>query len=245
MTPDIAGHAGLCLLSLSLSLSLSLWCRLRTTECVRARPSLFVVESLSFSVSVRSDSNLSEACPSCADGCSGIWDHWKSSAARVLGGNWFSTYSVAFCDIYAKQSTSTGEIVFIDMHGAGTAQEGNCDDPSAPGCSWRALEHLKTVNASCANDNLIATVENRGAECFSNGACQKLSDGSYNRSTNCWVKCFFSAVLGPTPHLNASMVPWKPLPAMTSEELTRPWLAAFLSEDEETQGCRALPPPAV
>lgn len=162
----------------------------------------------------RSKSNLSEACPACADGCSGVWDHWKSSAARVLGGNWFST-----------------------------AQEGNCNDPTAPGCGWRALEHVKTVNATCANDNLITAVEYRGAECFKNGACQKLGDSNYNRSTNCWVKCFFSTVLGPTPHLNASSLPWTPLPAMTSEELTGPWLAAFQSEDDQAQGCPALPPP--
>jgi hypothetical protein len=70
-----------------------------------------------------------------------------------------------------------------------------------------------------------------------------LGDGSYDRSTNCWVKCFFSAVLGPTPHLNASDVPWTPLPAMTSAELTTPWLAAFLSEEEGAQGCPALAPP--
>lgn len=162
----------------------------------------------------RSDSNLSEACPSCADGCSGIWDHWKSSTARVLGGRWFST-----------------------------AQEGDCDDPVAPGCGWRVLEHVKTVNATCANKNLIATVEHRGEECFVNGACPKLNDMSYNRSTNCWVKCFFSAILGPTPHLNASTVPWNPLPAMTAEELTAPWLAAFSSDDEQARGCPALPPP--
>ena len=133
----------------------------------------------------RAGSNLSEACPSCADGCSGVWDHWKSSTARVLGGFWYST-----------------------------AAEGNCDSPSAVGCGWRVLEHIKTVNASCANDNLIALVEKRGAECFANGGCPKLAGSAteYNRSTNCWVECFFSSVLGPTPHLPASTVPWTPLP---------------------------------
>ena len=121
----------------------------------------------------RSDgSKLTEACPSCADGCSGVWDHWKSSTARVLGGNWYST-----------------------------ADEGDCDDPAAPGCGWRVLQHIKTVNATCANNNLIAAVETRGKKCFINGGCPKLSDGSgaYDRSTNCWVECFFSAVLGPAP----------------------------------------------
>ena len=140
----------------------------------------------------RGSSKLTDACPSCADGCSGVWDHWKSSTSRVLGGNWYST-----------------------------AAEADCDDPAAPGCGWRVREHLKTVNATCANDNLISAVEKRGAACFKNGACPMLGDGSaYNRSTNCWVQCFFSAVIGPTPALPAGAVPWTPLPAMASADLT-------------------------
>lgn len=142
-------------------------------------------------------------CIKCADGCGGIWSHWKSQVS-LLGGLWYST-----------------------------PKEGNCEDPNQH-CAWKVLQNVKTVNASCANNNLHVAVEKKGHGCFSQCAQPR------NVTSDCWILCFIETTLGRDP-LNLSRVVGTP---MTAEELSTPWLQAFESEDPAKGGCAALPPAA-
>ena len=90
-------------------------------------------------------------CKLCADDCGGVWAHWKSEVAK-MGGVWYST-----------------------------TRETNCADPSAAGCTWRVVQEVKTVNATCANANVHKLVETRGQKCYSQ--CPQPT----NTTSDCWI----------------------------------------------------------
>lgn len=53
------------------------------------------------------------------------FDLWKFQASKYFGGNWYSTLTA-----------------------------GDCDNEETQDCQWRLVDTVKTVNASCVNDNL-------------------------------------------------------------------------------------------
>lgn len=112
-----------------------------------------------------------------------------------------------------------------------TAKEGDCSNPSSS-CAWKVLLKEKTVNATCANNNVHAAVEDQGKACFSQ--CSQPT----NTTSDCWILCFVETVLGRDP-LNMSRIVGTP---MTASQLTGPWLKAFESEDPAQGGCANLPP---
>jgi len=149
-----------------------------------------------------STDNTTGLCNGCADDCGGIWDHWKSEISQ-LGGIWYST-----------------------------TREGNCADPAAPSCAWRVAKELKTVNATCANENVHKLVQKKGEACFNK--CPQPT----NSSTDCWILCFFETVLARNPLQLEHKTGGVP---MTSSEIERAWLQAFESNDPSKGGCVPVP----
>jgi len=139
----------------------------------------------------------------CADGCHYPNDQWKSDLSKMLGGLWYSTPS-----------------------------EAECGNPAANGeCRWTQLEVLKTINASCANDKVLAAVQAKGEDCFSKCSAADRK----NVTSDCSTICFFQTVVGKSksfPNITNAQ--------MSSEELVQPWLGAFESDDVARGGCPSL-----
>jgi hypothetical protein len=112
-----------------------------------------------------------------------------------------------------------------------TPGAGNCDSKDVPAenCSWRIVETVKVVNASCVHGNLKATVTAKNPDCFS--ACPAVEDIPMEES-DCYLQCFMNVVL-PNKTVGSK--------GMTSDEVMQPWLAGFESEDPSQMGCPALP----
>ena len=81
----------------------------------------------------------SGACARCADGCRGVWSHWKSQTAQLLDGLWFSTPAAGNCDAVQPIAGAT--------------------------CAWRQLQTKKTISADCANGRVHEYIESV-ANCF-------------------------------------------------------------------------------
>ena len=96
---------------------------------------------------------------------------------------------------------------------------GNCDTHPT-NCSWSIAETKKIVNESCINDGMFGLVEKHGADCLD--GCAK----PYNTSSECYLTCFFDAMLQ--------------IPAANLKSI---WDAAFASEDPAKGGCPARPFP--
>ena len=88
------------------------------------------------------------------------------------------------------------------------------------GCSWRTKRVVKVANASCVQSRLYRNVESRNASCFARCPGARPAPALPNRSTACVVGCFQQTVLG-----------------LSAEELVRPWLLAFASDDADKGGC--------
>jgi len=105
-----------------------------------------------------------------------------------------------------------------------TFREGLCEDePNQTTCSWQVLSH-KTVPERCLRKRVVGTVEASGSACFEE--C-----GTRNQTSPCWVRCFFSTVLGPESH-NSTNVTGLPL-----DQLADAWTGAFKADHEG--GCFA------
>ena len=151
----------------------------------------------------------------CADGCGGINDQWKSDLSKTLGGLWFSTTAQGNCD------------------GGATMQR----------CAWRVAAVQKTVNASCVNGHALKAVEqyNGGGGVGSNAAIANSCfarcspQDMHNRTSDCYTVCFFETVLGKSvsfPNLTHA--------AMPSALLVQAWLGGFLSDNPAQGGCPSL-----
>jgi hypothetical protein len=64
-----------------------------------------------------------------------------------------------------------------------TQQGGQCGVDK--GCSWRVVEVVKTVNASCVDSNIFSAVRARNERCF-----QGCGADAYDISSDCWITCF-------------------------------------------------------
>jgi len=102
---------------------------------------------------------------------------------------------------------------------------GLCHSYSQPGsCSWRVLS-TSTVQEQCLKDTLMTTVEAAGPECFQ--AC-----GPRNATSDCWIGCFFDALLGPEARHSNNFS------GMPLDDVVSGWTSAFL--DEAKGGCPKL-----
>jgi hypothetical protein len=97
---------------------------------------------------------------------------------------------------------------------------------------WRKARVVKAVNARCHSRRVDAAVTAAGSGCFS--SCPRPA----NRSSKCWIGCWFETALGP-----GSGSRLKPKGAqggaMPLALLRRAWLAGF--EDPADGGCAACP----
>jgi hypothetical protein len=127
-------------------------------------------------------------------GSAAPWDAWKFELSKFIApATWYSTQAA-----------------------------GDCDDPAvvaAGHCTWRIVRTLKTVNATCANDNVHAAVRARNATCF--GACP---DGGADETTDCFINCFFGTLL---PGGGAGMA---------LQDIQAPFAAAFEEADPAAKG---------
>jgi aromatic ring-cleaving dioxygenase len=150
--------------------------------------------------------NILDKYPDCADGCHAPNDLWKSDLSKVLGGFWFST-----------------------------TDEADCDNATSAACAWRALETVKTINATCANSKIHAAIEAHDAahgRCFDTcSAADRL-----NITSTCWTICAAKALLGASRSF-----PNSTQPGMTRAALVDPWTRAFSSDDPNDGGCPPLP----
>ena len=89
-------------------------------------------------------------------------------------------------------------------------------------CWWRLAETHRTVNASCVDDSVVKAVKERRPQCWS--ACPEPS----NRTSACYLECLFETLVG-----NST----KGIRAMTREEITKPFVDAF--KTEQSGGCGA------
>lgn len=139
---------------------------------------------------------------SCADGCSAPNDQWKSDLSKQLGGLWFST-----------------------------TEQGDCSNPQRERCAWSVKQVVKTVNASCVNDNFLKFLAKKAGSCLANCSSADRAD----TTSSCFVTCVFKRMLGRSisfPNVSHT--------GMSSAELVAPWLAGFDSEDPAKGGCPAL-----
>ncbi len=96
---------------------------------------------------------------------------------------------------------------------------------------WRQVQKIKTVNASCANNNFVKAVQEAGTKCFEK--CSPTDRA--NVTSDCSTLCVFETILG-----RSRSFPNSTYPGMTADELVAPWQAAFESEDPTKNGCPAL-----
>jgi len=123
------------------------------------------------------------------------YDVWKYNASKLIGGLWWSTPKGGDCS----------------ASGADESQ-----------CTWKHLETVKVINASCANDNVAAAVRARVlAGCYE--ACPS---GEDDAAWQCENDCFFSAVFGTDSQ-----------PGMSRDELLAPFTKSFDSDDPLDGGC--------
>ena len=99
------------------------------------------------------------------------------------------------------------------------------------GSDWRNATVLKAVSERCHRRRVEAAITAAGAPCFA--SCPQPA----NRSSACWIRCFFDTVLGPD---SGTRLTRRPAAAMPLDALRAAWLRGF--EDPERGGCPPCPP---
>jgi hypothetical protein len=114
---------------------------------------LFMTSTLSSAVGV---ANCTERYAGRKPGkSSSKYDWWKYNASQLVGGLWYSTQA-----------------------------GGKCAGPGGGGgsvCTWRVVEKIKTINATCANEALFTAVRGRDPACFAD---------DFNITSDCFLECF-------------------------------------------------------
>merc|ERR1712232_342253 len=101
------------------------------------------------------------------------WECWRNSVALKTGGLWYSTVASGYC--------------------------GDGSKPAPKGCTWSVKKLSKIVNKTCSDNAVYTyfeTYDQNSAKCFA--SCADSGTGpARNTSSVCWVKCFYSTLLGP------------------------------------------------
>jgi len=146
--------------------------------------------------------------------CSKDYDCWTSHAAAKLTdahpGIWYSPLEAGDCSLHP--------------------------DPS-PNCTWAVHSVEKIVNATCQSDSFFAAVQRAAPAPFAN--CSSAATGKANASDACWIRAFYTAVLGPDA---SKPNDWK-VTGIPIDDLIQFWSAPFESDDPAKGGCPGLPIP--
>mmetsp|Transcript_63364 Transcript_63364/g.147609 ORF Transcript_63364/g.147609 Transcript_63364/m.147609 type:complete len:321 (+) Transcript_63364:58-1020(+) len=131
------------------------------------------------------------------------------------------------------QSKLTDKLSYRDPgYWYSTLDYGYC--PHHPGrsqnCTWQVTSVDKIVNKTCHSSSFIGAVETYNRTCFE--GCGPVR----NVSSPCWVRCFYTAVLGPDAGKPGGKVAGIPL-----DSLVQAWTAPFQSDDPARGGCPELP----
>tara|TARA_B110001452_G_scaffold211127_1_gene181595 strand:- start:513 stop:1553 length:1041 start_codon:yes stop_codon:yes gene_type:complete len=106
----------------------------------------------------------------------------------------------------------------------------------ASNCTWSVKAIEKIVNKTCHADSFFGAIQAAAPSCFSECASPKV-----NSSDPCWVRCFYSAVLGP----NAGKPFGKVGGGLPLEQVLGYWRRPFESDDPAQGGCPGLPVPSL
>jgi len=116
---------------------------------------------------------------------------------------------------------------------------GDCSlhDRSGPNCTWAVKSVDKIVNSTCHSNSFFGAVQRAAPELFAN--CTGGSTSTPNASDPCWIRGFYTAVLGPDA---AKPWFWK-VTGLPLDDLIEWWKAPFESDDPAKGGCPGLPVP--
>eukprot|EP00038_Savillea_parva_P002763 m.117545 g.117545 ORF g.117545 m.117545 type:complete len:165 (+) comp10944_c0_seq4:168-662(+) len=108
-----------------------------------------------------------------------------------------------------------------------TTSAGECPTKELTKDCWWYIDHeIRTVNASCVDGKVIATVQAKRPECWA--ACPE--DERTNITSACYLDCVFETILG-----NSTTG----VPAMAPSELTTAFENAF-TQPVSNGGCEAV-----
>ena len=103
------------------------------------------------------------------------------------------------------------------------------------GLHWRNASVVKAIDQACQARAFDGLVVSRGAACFE--ACPQPA----NRSSECWVDCFFETLLGPGAATTLKP-PGAQTGAMDVGHLADAWLSGLRHDDPAKGGCPPCPP---
>lgn len=132
-------------------------------------------------------------------GHSSKWEGYIDKLSCLMNGAWYSTASPGLC--------KGGKLT--------------------PDCWWYVAEEKRTVNQTCVDGNVIASVQARRPDCWT--ACP--SNQGTNISSACFLTCLFETLLG------NSTTGLKP---MSRQEIIAPFVKSFDSEDRAQGGCPSV-----
>jgi hypothetical protein len=141
------------------------------------------------------------------------WECWRNNVCVKTKGIWYSTFASGYC--------------------------GDGSKPEPAGCTWKVKNLTKLVNKTCSDNtvyNYLETYNQEATKCFSSCADSGLGPAR-NTSSTCWVKCFYTTLLGPDAGTPGGQVTGVPM-----EKILAAWEKPFLSSKAAEGGCPSLPP---
>jgi len=135
------------------------------------------------------------------------WKCWRNHLVSKVGGNWWSFFNESYCTGGAAVGTK--------------------------GCAWRVLGVQKTVNNTCLLGHVYTAIESYAptSSCYSK--CNQGAGPGRNISDPCWIKCTYTAVLGPNGGLPTGAIAGMPV-----ADIEAGWNTAFSAQAQG--GCPAL-----
>jgi len=113
----------------------------------------------------------------------------------------------------------------IPGHWYSTPAAGQCG-VAGSNCTWRLVEPVKKVWKNCSDAAINSYVELTEPKCF-NACAAATPSGKLNRTSSCYVGCFFDAVLG--PH---SDTVYNGTGGLSADELIALWDAPFAKDSD-------------
>eukprot|EP01065_Artemidia_motanka_P043694 TRINITY_DN6096_c1_g1_i1.p1 TRINITY_DN6096_c1_g1~~TRINITY_DN6096_c1_g1_i1.p1 ORF type:complete len:418 (+),score=120.14 TRINITY_DN6096_c1_g1_i1:55-1254(+) len=181
-----------------------------------------------------------DCCDACraTERCTGTTYHVDTGRCDLMRYHFGPNFTVPFFPVKGVRSTFLQAmpplITNASLHLAkllqpalwySTPAAGECADGQqvGDGCYWRIAETVRTVNSSCVNDNMVRVVMRHDPQCFE--GCPQ----PHNRTSECWINCFFGAILG-----NSTVG------GVTRQEIVDEFQGSFANVAEG--GCPVVPP---